>query len=893
MLSRTYSQESIPFWNSTWNSTPNPMYQWLKDAITGDAVIITASRRLARELQAAYAGQQLEAGVLSWITPPIFFWNDWCRRQLEAAADPLQLPLTIDNFSSSILWERCLEKHLPGGLPALSGVIRQAREAWQRLKAWNVPLAALARSARSPDEQLFAAAAADYQALLEAASWTDQDGVPRLVSGLISDRHVSVPREAVFAGFDRFSPAVSDVIDALTAAGCTVQTAPEPAASTQACVASFEDHDAEMRAAGAWAREILQGDPDAKIAIISHALQSEAGREARMVREGLAPGWQYAGDGEGLSTAVNVSYGRKLADFPAVSSALLILRWIHHGLSTKEISLLLRSKCLASQFSAGRSRLELVLRKLPDRAWSAASLLRVLKGRDESEDSLAWFRGLESILALQQDARREASPAYWASCMDSLLNEWRWPGEGALTSKEFQLVNRWRDLLNELARTAIVTPRLRFNEAVQRLTTLAADVVFQPEADAGVVSLMGTLEAAGMKFDHVWIGGMHAGLWPPAGNPSPLLARELQQEFGLPDATPADTLLFSRRVLQRLTACAPTAVLSWPRSDGESELAASSLLDQIAHDSYCGPADPGWHGLQFCGKDATSIIAEDPVPRVTADEVVTGGAYTVQRQVSEPFAAFVYGRLGVRRPEAIETGIAPSVRGNIIHNALHTLFADRPSQADIRTWEATNLEQRLGSAIDSALADHLRHADKTHQRLLSLERTRLTRLMRSFVAEEVARPEFAVAEVEQSIDFEAFGVRLGLRVDRIDRLADGSVLVIDYKTGMPRNLLNRDGDPLDLQLVVYADALQETVGGLALINIDSRSINYKGTGGSVEWDAARRDQWSERLQAWRDEVHEALREIAAGDGRINLLLTADEGRPLGILSRLEEYKRAH
>ena len=864
------------------------MYSWLKDAITRDAVIITASRRLARELQAAYAGQQLQAGILSWATPSIFFWNDWCRRQLEAAAKPAELPLPVDNFSSSILWERCLNKHLPDGLPALSGVIRQARDGWQRLNDWKVPLAALLRSARSPDEQLFAAAAVDYQALLDASSWTDQHGVPRLVTRLLSEQRVRAPKQALFVGFDRFAPAVSEVIDALTLAECSVQMAPEPATSAKASVACFEDHDAEMRSAGAWARDQLQTNPDAKIAIIVPTLQSEADRTARMVREGLAPGWQYAGDR--YRAAVNVSYGRRLADFPAVSTALLILRWIHYGLSTREISLLLRSTCLASRKSAGCSRLELRLRKLPDRAWPAASLMAALKGRDECAD---WFRGVEGILALQRESKRVASPAYWASRMDSLLNEWRWPGEGTLTSSEFQLINRWRDLLNELAKTAIVTPQLRFNEAVQRLAALAADVVFQPQADAGVVSLMGTLEAAGMEFDHVWISGMFAGNWPPPGNPSPLLSRALQREFGLPDATPADTLLFSKRVLKRLTCCASTAVLSWPRSDGESELVASSMLDQMAHDVYCGAPDPGWHALQFCGDGASVIVAEDPVPPVTADEVVTGGAYTIQRQTVEPFAAFVYGRLGVRRPEAIEPGIAPGMRGDIIHNALHTLFADRPTQAEIRDWDSTNLVERLGSAIDSALAGHLRHADKTHTRLLGLERTRLTRLLRSFIVAEIERPEFAVAEVEKSLDFEAFGVRLGLRVDRIDRLADGSLLVIDYKTGMPKKLLNRDGDPLDLQLVVYADALEDAVGGLVLINIDSRSISYEGAGGSVEWDAARRDEWPQRLKAWRGEVHQALREIAAGDGRINLLLTADEGRPLGILSRLEEYKRAH
>ena len=178
-------------------------------------------------------------------------------------------------------------------------------------------------------------------------------------------------------------------------------------------------------------------------------------------------------------------------------------------------------------------------------------------------------------------------------------------------------------------------------------------------------------------------------------------------------------------------------------------------------------------------------------------------------------------------------------------------------------------------------------------RLLGLERARLFRLLRSFVSAEIERPAYVVVDVEKCVDSAACGVRLKLRIDRIDRLADGSLLVIDYKTGRPKNLLNRDGDPLDLQLVVYADVLQETVGGLALINIDSRSISYKGTGGSVEWDVARQDEWPQRLDAWRGEVHRALREIAAGDVRINLLLTADAGRPLAILSRIEEIKRAH
>ena len=188
------------------------------------------------------------------------------------------------------------------------------------------------------------------------------------------------------------------------------------------------------------------------------------------------------------------------------------------------------------------------------------------------------------------------------------------------------------------------------------------------------------------------------------------------------------------------------------------------------------------------------------MPRVADDEIVRGGAYTVQRQTIEPFAAFVYGRLGVRLPDRIDAGIVPVMRGNIIHNALHTLFAGRPAQEDLKKWDAKSVEQRTGAAIDAALAEYLQHADATQAGLLALERKRLMRLLKDFIAAELGREEFSVAEVEKSIDFEACGVRLKLRVDRVDRLADGSLLVIDYKTGQEKNLLNRDGDPLDLQL---------------------------------------------------------------------------------------------
>ncbi len=873
------------------NKGSGQRYPWLPDAVAGHAEVVTASRRLARELRGVYDDLQLATGKQSWHTPAIFFWGDWLGRKIESVADPASLPVRIDSFSASIVWERCLRAHMPDELLGFSGIVRQARQAWQHLNDWSVPVAELVAFARSQDERLFAKAASDYDAQLRAGSWIDGAGSAALLADLIARESVAVPGRITLAGFDRPAPSVTRVIEALGSAGCVVDTAPSPDVNTAVSMASFDSQDSQLRAAGAWARAALEKNADARIAIVSPTLESEAARTGRLILEGLAPGWQLAGAGH--REAANVSYGRKLADIPAIAIALLILKWIPHGLSSREISLLLRSKSIGKGVVSGRSRLELILRKLPDRSWSAESFRRALQEREQSEDAQQLLTGVEKIVGFEKDNATVASPADWARQIDQLLGDLHWPGDMTLGSDEFQLVNRWRSLLNELAATVVVAPQMRLAEAIQRLTALAAETVYQPQAKGGMVQVLGTLEAAGMQFDGIWISDLDATQWPPVARPSVLLSRALQKKYAMPDATPIDTLEFSSRVLQRLVASADECVMSWARMKGDAELTASPLLDDIAAEKYNGPQDPGWFAAQQVGTNTMEQPADDDAPAVMPGEKIRGGAYTVQRQSTEPFAAFVYGRLGVQHLDAIETGLSASLRGSIIHNALHNLLTERPTQAEMKAWQDEELVQRIGSAIDNALAEHNKHADPVVQRILSLERSRLRGLLTNFVTEECNRSEFAIAEVEEAIDYSAFGVKLGLRFDRLDRMPDGSFLIIDYKTGAPKNLLNKDGQPADLQLVVYADALQQEVGGLALINIDSRSISYKGAGGSVDWDPLGGEDWPQRLADWRALVHAALQNIAAGDVRINLLLSSAEGRRLNILSRLEEQKRAY
>jgi len=864
------------------------MYQWLSEAVENNSIIITANRRLARILKSAYDKEQLVHGHKVWLSPNIQFLNDWLISNINNTAN--LSPIIIGSYASSIIWQQCLKERVGDTILNIGTLVLQAKESWQRLHDWQVPLSETSRKARNKDEKLFAKVACKYQTHLMENNWIDDAQVASTAIDLMKSRVIPVPDRIVYAGFNRVVPVVNHLFRVMEDIKCVVTSAQTNKTPNDASVAVFDNADAELRAAGAWARQLLMENPSTTIGIISSSLDRNAAKSERLVREGIAPGWQYSN--LDLRTIVTTTYGQPLSDYPPIKIALLLLEWVHRDLSFNEISLLLRTQFMTSNETVGRCKLELYLRRLPEQPWSPINISHLFRKIAKEADGYKWLEGIQYISSFQVDPLERASPAAWADRIDALLQQLAWPGTRKLVGDELQLINRWRELLNELARLEIICPKLTFSETSNHLILLANKTIYQLEAQLDTVQLLRPLEAVGTKFDSVWITGLDANTWPPAAYPLTLISRNLQRQYSMPDSTPGDTLKHSWEVLNLLLCSADIVRLSWQRSNEESENIASPLIAKYALVDQKQAIDPGWHALNLIGSHQIEQPADDSTLAVQQDEFIAGGAITVQRQSTDPFSAFAHGRLRVTELKSVAVGLSPALRGSLIHKALHTLFAEKPSQDQIRQWlDDGLLQERVLSAADSALKRYLWHADPILKRLFSLERVRLRELLEKFVTEELKRPIFCVDSVERDVNFQQFGVRLKLRIDRIDRLSDESLLIADYKTGLPKNLLNSSGDPQDLQLVVYACALDENVGGLVLINIDPRSIEYKGTGGSSGWDAKRADQWAKRMDNWKEKVAMTMQQIAAGDIRINLNLSTKQTRPLNILSRFEERKR--
>jgi len=912
----------------------------LFEQVSSGLTLVTANSRLARVLANQYGQWRIVRGDRQWQSPAIFSWDTWLEDLWEAAS--LQ---GVEGTGCAVLgsrqlvslWQNVLRTDVHAR-PLLrpESLATRLRDTRRLAVDWRLDLQhACWFGDDNENHSAFRQWNRAFESLCQRQNWIAPEDRSALLCSAVHRLDAGGETGTGFLGFDEFNPAQQELLSAMRDAGHRVMTLALAPAPSTARLWKSRDSEEELQQMARWVRYWFEQEPGSRLAIVVPDLQARRAEIERHLAAILTPGDRAAGH---HSKPWNISMGTPLARVPMVESAFDVLRLLDSQVGIQDVGRVLRSPWLRGGIEERNSRalLEKCLREnyprqlKPGEVKYRAGEMRK-HDRHHAElppdqyEAQPWnspvLAGmLNTLTRFAKDNRGARPPSAWAEAIDGLLFQLGWPLLSAADtevdtpehSEIWQAFQAWQEGLRELASLDATVAPLGLKAAINQLQQVCRERIFQPRTPPAPIQVLGLYEVSGLRFDHLWVLGLHNDNWPPAAQPNPFIPALLQKKAHLPQSSPQRELEVARAITRRLLETAGDCVFSYPgQIDGE-EVLSSPLL---SGDPFrAADVIEGWQGdnwqitINQAGPPlADSLLSPGPPRHGTA----RGGSSILKYQALCPFRAFASNRLGAAGLETPADGISPKLHGSLMHRVLENFWTETRTLDALISLDASALEHRIRRHVEQVISEERSLNDRPEFR--EVEGNRLARLAAACIELEKARDPFEVVGFEQEILQEIEGQPIRLVIDRIDRLPGGESVIIDYKTGKV-DAKNWFGDrPEDPQLPLYAISADTAPAAIAFAVIRDEECLYRGVvtregifPGLPPRPGVHNNpiiEAGQNIQAtidtWRSTLHRLMAEFLAGEaaidprnGRKTCVNSYCELQPLCRINELEQLRTA-
>lgn len=891
----TVNEEIIPWFESLGDNT----------------FVLTPNRRLSRFVQQQYAGYQRSRDRQAWPTLPCYSINGWLQSLWEQLQQSYYRDcdrILLKPVQETLIWERIIQQSSQGRNllnPRQTAVV--AVDAWHKSLQWQMDVERF--SNRQADFALFKRWADCYRDVCRDSKYTDSSQIISNLQQALTDSMLPLPNALALYGFDVITPKIQGLLDNFAEQGVDVYPV-DITRKAEVRRIQLDDEDTEILTAARWAAGLLakhNGSLQLQIGIVVPQLATLSTRVERLLNNVFEPQHLLISKARHVS-GFNLSAAQPLAETPLVRAALNVLQLNRGELDMELVSHILRSPFIGDPKELGRRAI--LDAELRSRALSIRiSALRAAAGnsggrnKDNTSGCPDLFRRLQDFNRLQRSGHgQKRMPSEWAVLFAGQLHVLGWPGSRNLDSLEFQQIHHWHEVLEQLAGLDGVCGPGDLNAVLVQLRQLAFQYPFHARTARSPVQVLGMLEAAGMMFDYVWVTHMDDRNWPMAPQPNPLIPVRRQMELQMPRVSVEAELQFARNMTKRLAGSAGQVIFSCSRYRGDQELRPSPLIEDYTciTTEQLDLVPPVDYYRELYGVTELAATMDDQAPRITGPAAVRGGTQIIKDQAACPFRALARHRLHAREIEQAQPGISPAEHGRLLHRALENIWRRLGSQHELLQLG----EAELDACIDEAITESfliLPASSKPGKRLQDMEGRRLYALARTWLDLERKRRPFSVAFNESERELVLAGLPLLVRYDRVDELEDGSLFVIDYKTGKADIGSWAGQRPDEPQVPIYCIANQDRISGAAFGLLTAAETGFRGIAesgaiapGIKQPDAAGgmelADDWRGIMQQWRDVLERLAMEFLNGYAAVDPKSTAASCRfcPLPGLCRIGE-----
>jgi probable DNA repair protein len=815
------------------------LFARLAEGHAARVTVVTPNKRLSQALMSEFDDFQTQKGLTVWEAPDILPFGAFVERLWEDALYSdlgEKLPLLLTPAQEQHLWEQALKD---SSFLLKEGAARQCREAWRLVHQWRIRI-----GTGTEDALAFSRWAADYEK--KTSGEIDAARLPDLMAQHLAS--LKTPKLLVAYAFDVLPLQTQEFFSRFEFTHCI------PDETEGACARTpYPSASQEIEAAAKWARARLE-EGRKRIGVVVPDLQQRRSEVARVFSRVMQPGYNLPAQA-GTPFPFNISLGRPLSSYPLVHFALGLVELAFHAVEFDQASHLIRSPFLggADTELGRRASLDVKLRRDAD---ATISLPRLIAG---AEPAPLLRKHLEQVFEITKT--RPVSPAEWARHFSALLEAAGFPGERALDSEEFQTRAKWHEMLAELSKVERLAERFSFEQAFGFLERLCSTTLFQPESPDAPIQVLGVLESAGLRFDCLWVSGLTDEAWPLTARPNPFIPIAAQKKAGIPQASAEASAALDKRLTDEWKRAAAEVVFSWPAKNKDKDLAPSPLILEVEEKPIAVPDYPRFRDLLFASRKLETFQDRKAPPVVPGK--VRGGTRVLADQAACPFRAFAKWRLSAVELEEPESGLDPRDRGKLLHALMREIWT--------RLRESSDLQRDVSSAIAQS-ADAAIKEMGIEGRFAELERERLAKLANEWLDVERRRAPFKVLFTEQQRTVAVAGLKFESRIDRMDELAGGGHVLIDYKSSRMLTPKQWDGPrPDDPQLPLYAVAAPEDLAAVVFARMrpgEMRFMGYSKAERALPRVEVYRD-WQKLLAAWKRDAEALGQSFAAGEAPVD------------------------
>ena len=562
----------------------------------------------------------------------------------------------------------------------------------------------------------------------------------------------------------------------------------------------------DTEAALAGIRLVKCPGPQEEAGIIALALRQALetpGRTAALITPDRQLARRVAAELGRWDIAIDDSAGQNLADTPVGAFLRLAAICIADALAPVSLLALLKHPMAAAgqavgEFRARVRRLELLVLRGPRPAAGFDGLRATLAASEDDKGLSGWLTALEDAARPLTDLMNLAGPVSvhnlvaaliafaedLASAVDRTGPRRLWAGDDGEAAAAF---------LAELQDATAIFPPIYGADYPAFLEVLMAGRPVRPRYGLHPrLHIWGLLEARLQQVDFLCLGGLNEGTWPNDLNSDPWMSRPMRAAFGLPP--PERRVGLSAHDFVQAFCAGEVLLTRADRVDGTPTVPARWLLrlDNVlvgatgeARRDWLASATQGedWLGWQAALDEPAKVqpvAAPAPTPPVAARPRRIS-VTQVETWMRDPYAIYARQILRLRPLDPIDSDPGAADRGTIIHAALDAFLQTHPDGLPENA--LTELIRQGELAFGEALA---------HPGVWAFWWPRFLRIAHWFVGTERAyRASIGTsyAEVEGRMEFDspAGSFELVAKADRVDRLIDGSLSIVDYKTGgLPR-----------------------------------------------------------------------------------------------------------